>query len=374
MNRAIGMSLILMFCITLFGAEVKNPDKPLKGTWDYKPEKMWGVSMVGEDPLVEVRWTEIDDAGNVYVLEGKQNKFYVFNPEGKLLLSFGKKGEGPGEIRFAFIFFIVGDQVIVPDMGRLHYFDKKSGTFIKSVILETMNGLMPREFIDVNRFVTVPDGEGSKSSIQLYDTTTKKRETILEFGAERVMDLRSEGEGRRMVVRILDPTTNPGIVMTLANNKLFIGKSDNYMFKTIDLKGAELFSFSLEGRKRRKITEEFKKSRADNMRLNGQKLPPDMAKQMIASIPDEATYFQRIEVDHKGNIYVYVTDLLKQNAREIDIFSPKGEYIYHSEIAFPTGQIIRAEPDIYFKDGFFYAAIEDEEGELELAKYKINTI
>lgn len=374
MNRAIGISLILLFSVTLFGAEIKNTDKPLKGTWDFNPQKVWGVSTAGEDPLVDLRWLEVDDTGNIYILEGKQTKLYVFDPEGKFLFSFGKKGEGPGEIRFAFRFFIVGDYVVVPDMGRLQYFDKKNGSFVKSVVLETMVGLMPRLFIDGGRFITVPEGEESKSAIQLYDTASKKRETILEFGAEHVMDLKSEGGGRQMVVRILDPTTQPGVVMTFANNKLFLGKSDKYMFKAVDLKGTEFLSFSLEGRSRRKITEEYKKNRVENMRLNGQKLPPDMAKQMMSNIPDQSTFFRQIEVDDKGFIYVFVTDLLKQNSREIDIFSPKGEYLYRSEIALPAGYNIQAGPVIHFKGGTFYAAVEDDEGEIELAKYKINML
>jgi hypothetical protein len=375
MNKTIGIILILLFCVTLFGAEVKNQDKPLKGTWDFNLKKMWGVSSAGEEPLVRVRQFRVDDAGNIYLFEGKYLKFFVFNPDGKLLFSFGKKGEGPGELKFPFNFFIEGGYIIVPDMGRIHYFEKKDGKFVKAVVLETMMGLMPRSFIDKDRFITVPEnpeGKGSQSTITIYDTNTKKRETLTQIGAERPMDLTGNRGGARIRLRIIDPSTRPGVVTAFKNNKLYLGKSDNYMIKAVDLKGTEVLSFSLEGRERRKITEAFKKSRVENMRLNGQKLPPEMAKQMMANIPDYATYFRQLMVDEKGYIYVFVSDLGNRNSQEIDIFSPKGEYLYHSVVSFPEGYSMQT--GLVIKKGYLYAVLEDEEGEIQLVKYRIKEI
>ena len=375
MNKTIGIILILLFCVTLFGSEVKNQDKPLKGTWDFNLKKTWEVSSAGEEPLVRVRRFRVDDAGNIYLFEGKYLKFFVFNPDGKLLFSFGKKGEGPGELKFPFDFFIEGEYIIVPDMGRIHYFEKKDGKFVKTVVLETMMGLMPRLFIDKDRFITVPEdpeAKDSKSTITIYDTNTKKRETLTQIGAERPMELTGNRGGARIRLRIIDPSTRPGVVTAFKNNKLYLGKSDNYMIKAVDLKGTEVLSFSMEGRERRKITEELKKSRVDNMRLNNQKLPPEMAKQMMASIPDYATYFKQLMVDEKGNIYVFVSDPGSRNSQEIDIFAPKGEYLYHSVVSFPEGYSIQT--GLLIKGGFLYAVLEDDEGEIQLAKYQVKGI
>ncbi len=41
---------------------------------------------------------------NFYVLDSKAFKVYKFSPKGKLLLSFGSRGEGPGEFRMHAIF------------------------------------------------------------------------------------------------------------------------------------------------------------------------------------------------------------------------------------------------------------------------------
>jgi outer membrane protein assembly factor BamB len=374
MSKVITFILILIFSITLFGAEVKNEDKPLKGSWDFSPQKLWEVDGGGSDPFVRVAQIRVDDDGTVYLLEAKHSKLYVFGPDGKFRFSFGKKGEGPGEYRFAFTFSIIDKYVIIPSMGRLHYFDKKDGKFVRTEILPTMR-MMPRLFLDKDRFILIPtdpEQKSGKDTLLLYDIKTKKRDTVLEIESEQPMQLSSDRGGRRMLVMIIDPTTNPGVVLAYKNNKLYFGKSDHYKIRAADLEGKELLSFSLEGRERRKISEAFKKKRVGGFRLNNARLPPDMAKQMMKSIPDYATYFSGLMVDDKGYIYVFVTDLEKENSQEIDIFSPEGKYLYHSEITFPRGSGISSGPIL--KGDHLYVVLEDESGALQLAKYKINTI
>ncbi len=374
MSKVITFILILFFNITLFGAGVKNQDRPLKGTWDFSPQKLWEVDGGGGDPFVRAAQIRVDDDGTVYLLEAKHSKLYVFGPDGKFRFSFGKKEEGPGEYTFAFTFFIVDKYVIVPSMGRLHYFEKKDGKFVRTEILPGM-GMMPRLFLDKDRFIMIPadpEQKGGKDTLLMYDVKTKKRETVLEIESEQPMRLSSDSGGRRMVVMIVDPTTNPGVVMAYKNNKLYFGKSDHYKIRAADLEGKELFSFSLEGRERRKISQAFKKKRVEGFRLNNGRLPPEMAKQMMKSIPDYATYFSGLMVDDKGYIYVFIPDPGKQNSQEIDIFSPEGTYLYHSEIMFPGGSGISRGPVL--KGDHLYITLEDEAGTLQLVKYKINRI
>lgn len=371
MNRLIGIFLILLFSITLFGAKVTNADKPLKGTWNFNPEKLWEVTGVGEDPLVMVRRFRVDDEGNTYLFDDKFVKFHVFDPEGKHMYSFGKKGEGPGEFRMVMNFFINAGNLIVYDFGKLHYFDKKTGTFLKAVTLGSMMDPMPRAFIDPDRFITLPDAQGGKSPVQVYDINAKKRETILEIGAEKPMEVNETQGNTRMMVRIIDPSTQPGVVLALKDN-VYVGKSDDYSIKVVDMEGKERLSFSLEGREPRKIPMEYKKNRVAGFVINGHKPSPEMAKQIISGIPDYGTLFNRIMVDEKGYIYVFVTDLGKSAGREIDIFSPEGKYLYRSEVALPEGYTIRGR--LVFQGDSLYALAEDDEENLKLVKYRIKTI
>ncbi|MCP5048998.1 MAG: hypothetical protein GY940_17645, partial [bacterium] len=114
------LRLLIILIITpllLAGAEIKNPDNPAKGTWDFKLEKQWSVSQAGETPLAGINRLRVGESGKVFIHDGKNKKYYIFSPAGEFLEGFGKKGEGPGEIQWIgqARFFLVGDKFVVTD-------------------------------------------------------------------------------------------------------------------------------------------------------------------------------------------------------------------------------------------------------------------
>ncbi len=70
-------------------------------------------------------------------------------------------------------------------------------------------------------------------------------------------------------------------------------------------------------------------------------------------------------------IYVFVSDIENSNTEYIDIFSPKGEYVYKSEIKAPKGFSFHSSGVHFFKDNLF-CVVENEDGEVQLIKYRIN--
>ncbi len=91
---------------------------------------------------------------------------------------------------------------------------------------------------------------------------------------------------------------------------------------------------------------------------------------MIKGMPDEAPFFGRIMVGKSGLIYVFVSDLENETGQEVDIFSAQGKYLYHGEIKLPDNYKIRS--GLTFENGHLYVFAEDDEGEGELVKFKIN--
>ena len=60
----------------------------------------------------------VNDAGLIFVADAGEYIIRVFDPAGKLLRSFGRKGQGPGEWRGAFdLFGTIGDTLIVRDQN-----------------------------------------------------------------------------------------------------------------------------------------------------------------------------------------------------------------------------------------------------------------
>lgn len=96
----------------------------------------------------------MDEEGTTFVYDMKYSRFFVFSKDGEFLYEFGKQREGPGEYRQVFNFFLVEGNIVVPDMNKIHFFDRKGG-FIRS---EMPGGSMifPRAFVDAANFLTVP--------------------------------------------------------------------------------------------------------------------------------------------------------------------------------------------------------------------------
>ena len=71
------------------------------------------------DVLAEIRDFQVDDHGNVYILDSKSTPVNVFDAAGTFLRSFGEKGQGPGEFQFPIRLFIEGPHLSVFNFGSL---------------------------------------------------------------------------------------------------------------------------------------------------------------------------------------------------------------------------------------------------------------
>ncbi len=78
----------------------KNPAPP-KGSAAkivLKQEVSIGEGKFDEDRFGELTSMDVDNDGNIYVLDGKEKKIKVFDSAGKFVKKFGEEGQGPGEL------------------------------------------------------------------------------------------------------------------------------------------------------------------------------------------------------------------------------------------------------------------------------------
>ncbi|UCH96386.1 MAG: 6-bladed beta-propeller [Candidatus Aminicenantes bacterium] len=377
MKRTIIFFSLAFFMIgPLCPAVVTNPDKPLKGEWDFKHEKLWQIEGYGDEPLAMVHKFSVHDNGDIYLFDRRHFTFFVLDKNGKLKFSFGRKGEGPGEIKFMLSFFLVGDVLVVSDMGKVHYFGL-DGKFKKSVPTSSTIGLAPLLFIDENRLVKtriVPGFTIVSEALEIFNLAAKTS-TYLE--GEPVPDDKKQSDRGVMVMINIgsgEVERKPDFVAGKIGDKLLWGKNDTYLIKACDFSGKEHFTFSVEGRKRKKITQKYKEQVVSRMTFRtstrGGPSPDEIKKRLIKSIPDESTYFSRVEAGNNGLIYVYVSDPVRENGQEIDIFSSTGKYLYHANIAFPAVERIVAN-GVVFKGDFLYLVLEQDSGDLSFQKYSI---
>lgn len=365
-RKLVAVVIFLLITSLMASDRVDNPDKPLKGQWDFPLQKEWEVDSVGEDPLAEVWMVRADEKGNAYILDVRENKVHVFSPGGKHIFSAGKKGEGPGEIRMALYFFLADDWIIIPEMARIHYFSKE-GKYVKTI--NTERNYFSYLFLDAHRSVGTSFGtiirEEKVSDIEIYNYKSKKAQKIAQVSSTEALS-HSEG-GSRIALRV--PETKAEVVMAYDKNNIYYGMSDRYLIHKIDIAGNKLLSFSIEGRKPKIIPGNAKRDAIKKVTGLGFNVPKNVIDAMVKQIPDEAPFFNQIYIDRQGLIYVFVSNLGNPRGREVDVFSPEGKYLYHGEIKLTDGYSFYALPAL-IRDNLYVFA-EDEEGERKLVKYKI---
>jgi hypothetical protein len=79
---------------------IVNPENPSGGAVEIELEELWRVGGDDEDVLFGViAQLVVDDAGDVYLLDGQLSEVQVFSRDGEWLRTLGREGEGPGEFR-----------------------------------------------------------------------------------------------------------------------------------------------------------------------------------------------------------------------------------------------------------------------------------
>lgn len=375
--------IYLVYLILCLGfplqAEIENRDKPKNGKWDFRMKPVWTIDSAQEEPFGLISIMKIHENGKIYAFDYKNFKFYIFDSEsGGFLSSFGEKGQGPGEFNIVLNFFFYKDNLMIYDTGRIHYFSiAKNHDFIRSAILDSPFGFPPSYFLDENRYLSIPRDPSvpdAHKRADIYDMIQKRSTTLV--GQPPPNKKKKPRSARAGVVFLSgsdgkNEQSKTSMILGMKNDVIFYGINDQYLIKAVDLSGKELLSFSIRGRKRRKISNAFKKREGLKLKINGAQLPPDMLKRFIRDIPDSSTYFYRIFVDDNGLIYAFVSDYENQNKRIIDIFSPKGEYLYQAELQAPQDHTLRAGGFLFFKNSVF-AALEDPDGEIKITKYQID--
>jgi hypothetical protein len=360
----ISLILIILVTVMLYPGvkDVKlkvNPDKPLKGEWDFKPTKVRAITEAGKDTFSRPEIAVSRD-GTLCVWDWKNKLSYIFNSEGEFRKSFGKRGEGPGEMRWHLNSLFIGDKLITVDIDRLHYFTK-NGEFIKSVPGQ-LSRLEPHFFINENEFISAapfnyPEGTSRITHVNLK---TGKKNTIQEL---RDPTKKQRREGPNFTLVGLSP-----VIVTAYDydsHRLYYGVSHSYVIHAVDLKGNVLDSFSVE-REKKKISLEAKVRELVLMDPSGPH------KEIAKRLPDEIVYFHRIQMVN-GLIYVFVGNFgIHWENQQIDIFSPGGKYLYRAQFKPAEGlNIYFSSNCILFQGDYLYVVLEDEDGEVMIVKYKI---
>lgn len=361
----------VFLCLLLvppFSAEVKNRDRPEKGDWDFDPVEIWQVDEVGEDVFGLPFTIRASEEGKLFIYDAKNSANYIIDSDGKYERQFAKKGQGPGEVIGQGRTFLVEGKVIISGMNGFHYFSRE-GDFLRTVRQEGSH-LPPHHFLNEDELIVAPltgihTPEG-KGKVLLLNLRAGSEKVLADFSSF----LGGVGRSGEHLFDMIVVGLSSLLTIGKAPDRIYWGMSDSYLIHVIDLDGKRIDSFSVD----RKPTRISKRAKRDYFKRPD--LPADVLNQIVDSFPDALAHFHRIEW-HNGFVYVFVPELdLEVNRariRQIDIFSPEGEYLYRAEIELEKGLKPLFSPlnNLVFQGNFMYSACERGDDAVVIMKHRV---
>jgi hypothetical protein len=102
------------------------------------------------------------------------------------------------------------------------------------------------------------------------------------------------------------------------------------------------------------------------------KIPEERKEKIIAQLPQELTYFSRLDfLDGFIAVFAVTAPGQKANSQQMDIFSQKGEYLYRGQMTFGDNLKFAGHSNLVLKGGYVYVILENDQGQQSLAKYRI---
>jgi hypothetical protein len=152
-----GVLLMLLWTpAALLFSDVVNKDRPIKGEWDLSLQKVWEIDRAGSEVFLEPDRLQAAADGTLYVHDEMNRVNYIFGQDGRFVRSFGKRGQGPGEIHEQKGLFLMGQTLILVDTAKLHYFSK-AGDYLKSES-NYYYRRRPAAFVEEGRFIAASLG------------------------------------------------------------------------------------------------------------------------------------------------------------------------------------------------------------------------
>ncbi|NIO49017.1 MAG: 6-bladed beta-propeller [Candidatus Aminicenantes bacterium] len=343
---------------------VKNPAEPVYGEILLDLEEDLSVGREDDDNYLfyRVRDIEVDDHGNLYVLESGNCRLQKFDADGQYLQTIGKKGQGPGEFERPSQLFLSEENIYVSEYRKLHIFSRK-GEFIRSILLSDFTtDFSISSDKSIFGIATIRTDVEPKQCIIKLDPKGKMIKNIAQFDYPKPVQ-RKATDGTTMAFALGHQYNSDLCFSQAVNNKHIYAYSSEYSLFQVNLEGdLELIikkeepTHSISQKEKNKIYERFSDLE--------KKWPKGVVKEAV-QFPPHRPYFNRIVTDERGRIYVSrlkpVTD--ESDETEFDIFSKEGYYLYKTNLPF-TPEVI--------KNGYFYDHYSSEEtGEVKIKRYKV---
>lgn len=308
---------------------------------------------IAETGLTNIFYFDVDSEGNIFFGNDRPQENYIlkFDQNGNFVTAFGRKGQGPGELREPMFPVITNqDEVLIMDEGkRKLFFFTKEGDYIKSIPQDVATvALFPLEngnYLLISVIYTYP------SDYLLFSLSSPDFKEIKELD-RLIYPFKMRGK---------ENAITPGFLWSITKTNVYFGNEE---------RGYEINVFDLEGNLVRKIKKDYRKVRIPDEYIKEKTEGMEGWRQRYY-FPEHFPPFQCAFTDDKERLFV-ITNEKGSNPGEYicDIFNPEGVFISRTNVAGIIDLGIIFLPPIARKD-LLYCLQEKENGYQELVVYKM---
>lgn len=302
-----------------------------------------------KEPLFQsIRSFRVDEKGNIYVLDSRAPKLIKFGPDGQLLFSVGRKGQGPGEFMVPSGIELGKDNtILVYDLGnkRIAYFSSATGELVE----EKSTAKWPR-FIRID-----DDSQGFFYGYQTLYEPGKTVRVISKLSPEltlvkEVFCLEDKPLGKE--VEIFRPRL---LYRVLEDDRLLAANSNVYT----------LYWYSSEGILARTVNNAYErvpitvadKGREIEAFTEGAPAPKDQ----VFVFPDNYPPIDHMITDNKDNLFIRRYQVDEAGNHYYEMFSKEGKPLGKFALGFTISCIV---------DDKMYSLESDQRGFNQICRYK----
>jgi hypothetical protein len=335
-------------------AVVYNPRKPVakKGAPTQlilRPDLLIGQESGDEKYMFsELRSVQVDDQDNIYVLDWKDIKIKVFDSEGKHLRTFGKKGQGPGEIQMPSRMFLTpsGKLGILDSGNRRIAFYSLAGECQKEIASAKWSFVRGR--VDSRSYIYGDDfnfsGKGLSEKLLKFDPELNLVSTVSEFFSE-------------LAPPKVNPLPDRFVYDILKDDSLIWAFTSKYELSVMDR----------EGKLVRKIVKDYepiKLTEKDRKKIIQERFGDSGVPQGVTlEFPSYYSPIYSLLVDDHDRIFIWTNAKDAAGNNHYDVFSPDG--ICYLAFTLSENEI----PMAIKKDKMYCMILENEAGIPQVKRY-----
>jgi len=282
-----------------------------------------------------------DSRGRVYVADREDCKVHIFDEEGKLLKSFGQRGEGPGDFQYPNRISVYQDKFLII----------REAMFYRSISVHSLDGGFIRkfrpEYAPKEANMLSEDGLIFSSSGMLKQNGKMRQKTrLLTMTENQCKEFRVEDKPCEYFYylknggNIIEPEINFSgdlFFTVLPQDEIVVGDSDTDTLEFFDNRLNPTRKITLNLRRPRVKTDYFEKCKKKVIQKHKKKLNqvPGMLnafKKWDVDV-EQLPYYRKLKVTPEGNIVLLLNDpKVFTREQKITMYSKDGTKLYENTI------------------------------------------